>query len=370
MFEQKPGQRHGPETANVYGIDYLELYVGNARHAAHFFRTAFGFRLAAYAGPETGAPDRISIVVEQGGIRLVLTSAVSREGPIVEHFNAHGDGVKDIALSTRDAAGTFEYAVRNGAVPVLAPVRIEDADGEVVKATVATFGDTVHSFVQRDGYRGPFLPAFVPIRNPPRAVATGLSHVDHIAISVEPDQGNRWVEYYRKILGMKLSQEETIYSATSGMITRVVRNDADTTVFVIVEPAPGGLKSPLDEYLMYYAGAGVHHIAVGSRDIVDTVGALHANGVEFARTPDTYYEALGPRVGPITQSVTDLRDRNILVDRDEWGYLLQIFAKPSQPRPTYFFEIIQRAEARGFGNGNIKALYEAIEREQALRGNA
>ena len=352
----------------VLGIDYLELYVGNARHAAHFYRTAFGFLPIAYSGPETGARDRISFAVEQGSIRLVLTSAMSAEGSIAEHFNRHGDGVKDIALAVDDAVGAFEETVKNGARPVMEPTVFEDGDGRVIKASVATFGDTVHSFIQRDGYRGAFFPHYSALKSH-HAVSTGMVFIDHLAVGVEPGGASQWVDFYQRTLRLNLSQEEDISSDYSGMNTKVVRNDLDNLVFVIVEPKPGTRPSPIDEYLMYYGGAGVHHIAVQTRNIIGSVGALRANGVEFAETPDTYYDALEERIGQIPESISELRARNILVDRDAWGYLMQIFVKPTQTRPTFFFEVIQRVQARGFGNGNIKALFEAIEREQLLRGN-
>jgi 4-hydroxyphenylpyruvate dioxygenase len=368
MNRHEPGGTRERDAVRVLGIDYLELYVGNARHAMHFYRTAFGFTPIAYAGPETGARDRISLVGQQGRIRLVLTSAMNSEGPIAEHFNRHGEGVKDIALAVADAAAAFEQSVSSGARPVMEPTVFEDRDGQVIKATVATFGDTVHSFIQRDGYRGVFFPYFSELKNH-AAVSTGMELIDHLAVAVEPGVASHWVEFYQKTLGLNLSQEEDISSDYSGMSTKVVRNGLETLVFVIVEPKPGARQSPIDEYLMYYGGAGVHHIGVQSTDIVQSVGALRANGVEFAETPDAYYDALEERIGQISESTAELRARKILVDRDAWGYLMQIFAKPTQTRPTFFFEIIQRAHARGFGNGNIKALFEAIEREQLLRGN-
>lgn len=368
MSWHEEGLSQEADPIRVRGIDHLEFYVGNARHAAHFYRTAFGFNPVAYCGPETGVPDRVSFVVEQGSIRLVLTSAMSSEGPIAEHFYRHGDGVKDIAFAVEDAAAAFEESVRNGAQPVMPPTAFEDDDGRLLKATVATFGDTVHSFVERGDYRGVFFPNYSAVKSP-AAVPTGLAHIDHIAVCVEPGGARGWVEYYKKTLRLDLTQEEDISSDYSGMNTKILRNGTDKIVFVIVEPTPGTRASPLDEYLMYYGGAGVHHIAVRSADIIGSVGALRSNGVEFARTPDTYYDTMEERVGPIPYDTGDLRGLNILVDRDAWGYLMQIFVKPTQTRPTFFFEIIQRANARGFGNGNIKALFEAIEREQVKRGN-
>jgi 4-hydroxyphenylpyruvate dioxygenase len=369
MDRHEQGRETDVGPFHARGIDYLELYVGNARHAAHFYRTAFGFSPVAYAGPETGARDRVSFLVEQGTIKLLLTSPMNSDGPIAEHFNLHGDGVKDIALTVDDAAAAFAETVRNGARPVMEPTEVEDGDGRVIKATIATFGDTVHSFIQREDYRGVFLPHFIALENPVPAMPMGLDYLDHLAVGVERGEARRWVGFYRDMLGLDLSQEEDISSDYSGMNTKVLRNGSDNIVFVIVEPLPGKRRSPIDEYLMYYGGAGVHHIAVRAGDIIRSVGALRANGVEFARTPDAYYDALAERVGTIPESISELRDQNILVDRDAWGYLMQIFVKPMQTRPTFFFEIIQRANARGFGNGNIKALFEAIEREQLMRGN-
>ena len=370
MSSQEQSQLSATGSMLLQGFDYLELYVGNARQAAHYYRTAFGYQLLAYAGPETGVRDRVSFVVAQGEIRLVLTSATTPESEIAEHFHLHDDGVKDIAFTVADAAAAFEQTVSNGAKPVMEPTVLEDRNGQLVKATVAVFGDTVHSFIQRRDYDGVFAPHYSPIPGAPAAKETGLMRLDHLAIGVEPGMGDSWVEFYARTLGLSKSQHEEISSDYSGMKTHVVRDGSDRTIFVIVEPVAGKRKSPIEEYLSSYGGAGVHHIAVLSADIIATVGALRANGIEFAWPPETYYEGLTERVGPIEAGVDALREHSILVDRDEWGYLMQIFAKPAQTRPTYFFEVIQRVKARGFGNGNIKALFEAIEREQLRRGNA
>ena len=353
------------------GFDYLEFYVGNARQAAHYYRTAFGFTPIAYCGPETGVRDRVSIVVEQRDIRFVLTSALTSTSEIAAHFSRHDDGVKDIALTVDDSAEAFHRTVFNGASPVSEPVIVEDAFGRFVKSSVSVFGDTVHSFIERKNYTGNFAPGFQALNGHENVSATGLDGIDHLAISVEPGGGDKWVEFYAETFGLNHTQREDISSEYSGMKTDVVRNrtNGKGVVLVIVEPVTGQRRSPIDEYLMYYDGPGVHHIGLNASDIVTTVGMLRRNGVGFARTPGEYYDALDARVGAISVDGSQLRENEILVDRDEWGYLLQIFAKPAQSRPTFFFEIIQRNNAQGFGNGNIKALYEAIEREQLARGN-
>ncbi len=359
-----------PGRCRVRGVDYVEIYAGNARQAAHFYQTAFGFQVEAHAGPETGIRDRRSYLLRRSGIRLVVTSAMTGDGLVAEHFNRHGESVKDVALHVDDAAGAFEHAVAAGASAVCEPFAMDDERGRVVVARIATVGDTVHSLIQRDDYRGVFLPGFVATAGGAPAIESGLENVDHLAVAVEPGTAEYWVEWYGRVFGLQLSQVDEISSGNSGMLTRVVRCDASNLVLVIVEPAAGLQASPIDEFLQYNDGPGIHHVAVSTNDIVSTIRTMRAAGVEFAGTPATYYDTVAERVGHIAESVEDLREQSILVDRDEWGYLLQIFAKPMQTRPTWFFEVIQRAEARGFGNGNIKALYEAIEREQAARGNA
>jgi 4-hydroxyphenylpyruvate dioxygenase len=350
------------------GTDYIELYVGNAHQAAHFYRMTFGFAPVAYAGPETGVRDRVSFLITQGNIRLVLTSAVDTDHAIAHHVALHGDGVKDIALSVDDAAHAFEHAVRNGARPVAEPTVFEDAQGKTITATIGVYGDTVHTFVQRAGTDGAFLPNYKAIKNPPPATPIGLTEVDHVAVCVEAGTLDQWVAFYRQVLGFHQMHEENIETEYSAMNSKAMEDASGKVKFPMMEPAPSKRKSQIEEYLSFYHGPGAQHIAALSNDIVATVRALRANGIEFRPTPDTYFDMLEQRVGRIDVDVAALREMNILVDRDQWGYLMQIFAKPVQSRPTLFCEIIQRVGARGFGSGNIKALFESIEREQALRG--
>jgi 4-hydroxyphenylpyruvate dioxygenase len=351
------------------GYDYVEFYVGNAHQAAHYFRTAFGFTPTAYSGLETKNRERVSYVVEQGNIRLVLTSALNPADAAAEHVKLHGDGVKDIAFAVRDAGRAFAELIARGARPVMEPTVIEDELGRVVKATVGVYGDTVHSLIQRNGYEGAFLPGYVPVERKQPPAAIGLSAIDHIAVSMEPGQLERWVDFYKSMLNFHESHREDVETAYSAMNSKVVQNSTGRIKFPMVEPASGRRRSQIEEYLEFYHGPGVQHVAFLSGDIVKSVGGLRAGGSEFLRTPDTYYEMLKDRVGSIREDVNALRGLNILVDRDEWGYLMQIFTKPVQSRPTVFMEVIQRRGARGFGSGNIRALFEALEREQTLRGN-
>lgn len=354
------------------GIDYIEFWVGNARQSAHYFRTAFGYTPTAYAGLETGIRDRTSFVLQQRDIRLVLTGALQPDTPIAEHVRLHGDGVRDIAFTVDDAARAFEATVDRGARPVMEPTVIEGQKGSIVKATIAAYGDTVHSFIQRDGYSGTFLPHFHTIKSPPAVTPTGLAAVDHIVGNVELGKMDQWVDFYNQVLGFRQLQQFTdddISTEYSALMSKVVQNGSGRIKFPINEPANGKRKSQIDEYLQYYGGPGAQHIALLTDDIIATVRRLRANGVEFLRTPETYYEMLAERVGQIDENAEALRELGILVDRDDEGYLLQIFTRPVQDRPTVFFEIIQRKGARGFGAGNFKALFEAIERDQAARGN-
>jgi 4-hydroxyphenylpyruvate dioxygenase len=341
--------------------------VGNAYQAAHFYRMIFGFRLTAYAGLETGLRDRVSFVLEQGNVRLVLTSAMDGNSPIVEHVSLHGDSVKDIAITVDDATATFENAISRGARPVLEPTVYADSEGFVIKATVGVCGDMVHSFIQRKGFNGTFLPGYRTLNNQPSIISTGLTGIDHIALSVEQTKMDHWIEFYKEVFGFHQSHSEDVSSEYSAMSSKVVQNSIGNIIFPIVEPKKGARKSQIEEYLEFHRGAGVQHIAFSSEDIIGTVGELRSRGIEFLRTPDTYYDLLEGRVGRIKEDVKLLRERSILVDRDSSGYLMQIFTKPLQSRPTVFFEVIQRNGSRGFGSGNIKALFESIEREQALR---
>lgn len=372
MTEREIARGQEGDFLQLKGIDHVEFYVGNARQAAHFYRTAFGFKPIAYAGLETGVRDRTSFVLEQRNIRFVLTGALDPEGEIAEHVRLHGDGVKDIAFLVDDAAQAFRETVERGAKPVLEPTVIEGQKGHVIKATIRAYGDTVHSFIQRDGYHGTFFPKFHAIKKPAPATPTGLAAIDHIVGNVELGHMDEWVDFYNQVLGFRQLQhfsDEDISTEYSALMSKVVQNGTGRIKFPINEPAEGKRKSQIDEYLQFYHGPGAQHLALITDDIIATVQALRANGVDFLRTPDTYYDMLGERVGKIDEDMTTLRELNILVDRDDEGYLLQIFTKPLGDRPTVFFEIIQRKGARGFGAGNFKALFEAIEREQELRGN-
>jgi 4-hydroxyphenylpyruvate dioxygenase len=355
------------------GTDYVELYVGNARQAAYYYRAAFGMELAAYRGPETGTRDRASFLVQQNKIRLLLTTALAPDHAIAEHVRRHGDGVRDVALSVDDAASAFRETVARGARPVREPETLQDEHGEVCIAAIAAYGDIIHSFVERRRYRGAFLPGFraVPPTDPV-ARPTGLKYVDHLVGNVGLGEMDRWVDFYRDVMGFHLYQhfdDKDISTEYSALMSKVMANGNDRIKFPINEPAPGRRKSQIDEYLEYHHGPGVQHIAMATDDIVDTVERLRRQGVEFLRVPHTYYKELAARVGPIDEPLEDLEQLGILVDRDDEGYMLQIFTRPVEDRPTLFFEIIQRKGSRSFGKGNFKALFEAIEREQALRGN-
>lgn len=352
----------------ITGIDYVELYVGNVRQAAHFYRTALGFTPIAYMGPEMGVQDFIRIALAQHNIKLVLTSELRTNGPVANHIALHGDGIKDIALTVDDVRSTFEEVMKRGAEPVMEPTILEDIDGRVIKATIAVYGDTHHSFIQRD-YRGVFLPGYAPIDNIPAAVPTGLGAIDHIAVSVEPGKLDYWIAFYERVLNFQQLQEENIATEYSAMNSKVVQSRTGCVRFPIMEPAPGKYKSQIEEYLQFYRGPGAQHIALLSSNILDTVRAMRKNGIEFLQPPVDYYEMLEDRLGKLEEDTATLREMNVLVDRDESGYLLQSFTKPLQSRPTIFLEVIQRKGACGFGRGNIKALFQSVEREQALRGN-
>jgi 4-hydroxyphenylpyruvate dioxygenase len=361
----------------ILGHDHIEYYVGNAKQAAYYYRKAFGFTLAAYAGLETGVRDRASYVLEQGEIRFVLTSALSGDHPIAEHCRKHGDGVKVIALEVPDAESAFRETVQRGGVPVSEPRESADENGSVRLASIATYGDTVHTFVERKNYRGAFLPGYRPAGpaargKTPRSSGVGLAAIDHIVGNVELGKMLEWVRFYEDVMGFSLFQtfdDKDISTEYSALMSKVMATGAGKVKFPINEPAEGRRKSQIQEYLDYYGGPGVQHIALITGDIIQAVDQLRKNGVPFIRVPDTYYDTLADRVGHLKENIEDLRRLNILVDRDEEGYLLQIFTRPVQDRPTLFFEIIQRRGSRGFGKGNFRALFEAIEREQAERGN-
>jgi 4-hydroxyphenylpyruvate dioxygenase len=357
----------------LLGWDHVELWVGNAKQSAYFYERAFGFTRTAYAGPETGTRDRASYVLEQGDIRLVLTTALREDHEITRHFARHGDGVRDIALTVPDATQAYRQAVERGARGVREPTTLDDDHGSVTLGAIATYGDTIHTFVERDSYDGPFLPGFVSVSaNGQAGGDAGLTNIDHIVGNVELGRMDEWVAFYERVFGMTNilhfgdDQIQTEYSA---LMSKVMSDGEGKIKFPINEPAEGKRKSQIDEYIEFYNGAGAQHIALASSDIVATVESLKGRGLLFLDTPDTYYEDAPDRVGEIDEDYAELREHKILVDRDDDGYLLQIFTKTAQDRPTLFFEVIERHGARGFGDGNFKALFEAIEREQALRGN-
>ncbi len=364
------------ETKNDFlplnGTDHVEFYVGNARQAAYYYRTAFGMSLVAYAGPETGQRDRASYVVEQGRIRFVLTTPLRPDGEIAEHIHRHGDGVRDVALWVDDAKQAWRETTKRGARSVLEPTEKRDEHGMVRLATVATYGDTVHTFVERRNYTGPFLPGYRPIESDPQARPTGLRYIDHMVGNVGWHEMNRWVDFYQKTMGFELYQhfdDKDISTEYSALMSKVMSNGNGRVKFPINEPAEGRRKSQIEEYLEFYHGSGVQHIAMATDDILNTVALLKQQGVEFLTVPHSYYEELHHRVGKVDEPISELERLGILVDRDEEGYMLQIFTRPVEDRPTLFFEIIQRKGSRSFGKGNFKALFEAIEREQAARGN-
>ena len=357
----------------LLGTDHVELYVGNARQAAQFYRSAFGFDVVAYSGPETGVRDRASYVLQQGRVRLVVTAPLTPSGEIAEHVRTHGDGVKAIALRVRDVAEAYQAALNRGATAVEEPRTLSDEHGAVRQASIATFGDTVHRFVERDEYAGPHLPGYRAENGSGGGV--GLRHIDHSVGNVELGRMETWVEWYHSVFDFDVFQEfdeNDIATQYSALRSKVVRDPQTMITFPINEPAEGLRASQIQEYLDYYNGPGVQHIALHTDDIVSTVAAMRERGVDFLRTPDSYYEEIAPRSREhgVTEDIEQLQRNHILVDFENQGYLLQIFTKPVADRPTLFYEVIQRRNgARGFGKGNFKALFEAIEREQAARGN-
>lgn len=356
----------------LLGTDHVEFYVGNARQAAYYYQQAFGYRLAAYAGPETGMREKASYVLEQGKIRLVLTSSLVPNSEISEHVRIHGDGVKVLALWVDDATSAFHETVRRGAQPLQKPHRLQDSHGEVILSSIRTYGSTVHTFVERKKYRGAFLPGFRAVNRPPLADPVGLEYVDHCVGNVPLGQMNEWIRFYEEVMGFRLLitfDDEDISTEYTSLMSKVVSNGSGYVKFPINEPAGGRKKSQIEEYLDFYHDAGVQHLALATDNIIETVSRLRRRGVEFLQVPATYYEDLAGRIGKIDEDLEALGALNILADRDPEGYLLQIFTKPVQDRPTVFYEIIQRKGATSFGKGNFKALFEAIEREQALRGN-
>jgi len=367
-----PTTEQHTDTFPINGTDYIEFYVGNAKQAAHFYRSAFGFELVAYRGPETGVRDRASYLLQQDKIRIILTTPIKSDGEIADHIHRHGDGVKDIALWVDDARVAFEAAVERGAKPAREPAVSTDDNGEIVTAAIHTYGETIHSLVERKNYRGLFMPGFVAKESVYKPSGVGLKYIDHCVGNVELGAMNKWVQFYADVLGFTQIisfDDKAISTEYSALMSKVMANGNGRIKFPINEPAEGKKKSQIDEYLEFYDGPGVQHIAMATDDIISTVTALRDRGVEFLRVPTTYYDTVLDRVGHIDEDLKSLRDLGILVDRDDEGYLLQIFTKPVEDRPTVFYEIIERKGAKSFGAGNFKALFEAIEREQALRGN-
>ena len=357
----------------IDGIDAIVFRVGNARQAAHWYSTGFGMRCTAYAGPETGLRDRASYVLESGSARFVVEGAVRADSPVAASVARHGDGVVDVALRVPDAERAYQLAVERGARGVAEPRTLDDERGKVVMAAIATYGDTIHSLVERSAYSGAYLPGYVdrnPLVSPPPR--RWFQAIDHVVGNVELGRMDEWVEFYHRVLGFTNMKEfvgDDIATEYSALMSKVVADGSRRVKFPLNEPAVGKRKSQIDEYLEFYGGPGVQHVALATGDIVDSVAGMGVSGVEFLPTPDTYYDQLGEWVGETRVPIETLHDLSILADRDEDGYLLQIFTKPVQDRPTVFFELIERHGSMGFGKGNFKALFEAIEREQARRGN-
>lgn len=365
------GQATAQDIFPINGMDYVELYVGNAKQSAVYFQTAFGFQPLAYAGLATGLKDRESYVLQQGKIRLVLSSPLKGGTEMGAHIDRHGDGVKVIAMWVDDAQQAFDSTVGRGARPFLSPETVSDDHGHIRRSGIHTYGDTVHLFIERSDYHGTFLPGFVPWETAYQPQDMGLKYIDHMVGNVGWNEMNTWVKFYAEVLGFSQLvsfDDKDISTEYTALMSKVMSNGNGRIKFPINEPAEGKKKSQIEEYLDFYGGPGVQHLAVATDDIIGTVQAMRTHGVEFLRVPTTYYDDLLDRVGEIDEDLSPLRELGILVDRDDEGYLLQIFTKPIGPRPTLFFEIIQRKGARSFGKGNFKALFEAIEREQQIRG--
>ncbi len=354
------------------GTDYVEFYVGNAKQSAHFYKSAFGFQSLAYAGPETGVMDRVSYVVQQNKLTFVLTTALKMDHEIAAHVQKHGDGVKVLALKVDDATDAWQQTTQRGGKSYMEPKVLKDANGEVVLSGIHTYGETVHIFVERNNYNGVFMPGYKKWESKFNPESTGLLYVDHCVGNVGWNQMNPWVKFYEEVMGFKniLSfDDKDISTEYSALMSKVMSNGNGYVKFPINEPAEGKKKSQVEEYLDFYNGEGVQHVALATNNIIETVGELQKRGIEFLQIPSSYYADVLDRVGHIDEDLKPLSDLGILIDRDEEGYLLQTFSKPLQDRPTIFFEIIQRKGARSFGKGNFKALFEALEREQDARGN-
>ncbi len=355
----------------LLGTDYVELYVGNAKQSALFYKTAFGFQSEAYAGLETGMKDRVSYVLKQDKIRLVLTTSLEKDGVINEHINKHGDGVKVVALWVEDATKAFEETTKRGAEPFMEPTKEEDEHGHVIRSGIHTYGDTVHIFVERKNYNGVFLPGYKKWESHYNPEPVGLKFIDHMVGNVDWNEMDKWCQFYAKVMGFAQIisfDDNDISTEFTALMSKVMSNGNGRIKFPINEPAEGKKKSQIEEYIDFYNGSGVQHVAVATDDIVKTVSAMRDRGVEFLYVPDNYYDDLLDRVGDIDEDIEVLKKHGILIDRDDEGYLLQLFTKPVVDRPTMFFEVIQRKGAQSFGKGNFRALFEAIEREQENRG--
>jgi len=364
-----------PVTADflpLMGTDYVEFYVGNAKQSANFYKNAFGFQSIAYAGPETGMMDRVSYVLRQNQITFVLTTALKTDNPIADHVYKHGDGVKVLALKVEDATDAWKQTTSRGGKSYLEPTTLKDQEGEVVLSGIHTYGDTVHLFIERKNYKGVFMPGFKKWESSYNPPSTGLQYVDHCVGNVGWNQMNPWVKFYEDVMGFRniLSfDDKDISTEYSALMSKVMSNGNGYVKFPINEPAEGKKKSQVEEYLDFYNGEGVQHVAIATKNIIETVTDLKSRGIEFLNIPGSYYDTVLDRVGTIDEDLQPLRELGILIDRDDEGYLLQIFTKPLEDRPTLFFEIIQRKGAKSFGKGNFKALFESLEREQDLRGN-
>ena len=371
-----PIQQKDLETAvdflPLQGTDYVEFYVGNAKQAAHFYKTAFGFQSLAYAGPETGVKDKASYVIRQNKLTFVLTTPLKTDNAIADHIYKHGDGVKFLSLKVEDATDAWEQTTKRGGKSFMVPTTLKDDKGEVVMSGIHTYGDTVHLFIERKNYTGVFMPGFVEWKSNYNPTETGLQYVDHCVGNVGWNQMNPWVKFYEDVMGFRniLSfDDKDISTEYSALMSKVMSNGNGYVKFPINEPAEGKKKSQVEEYLDFYNGEGVQHVAIATKNIIETVTELQKRGIEFLKIPASYYETVLERVGEIDEDLKPLSELGILIDRDDEGYLLQIFTKPLEDRPTLFFEIIQRKGAKSFGKGNFKALFEALEKEQELRGN-
>jgi 4-hydroxyphenylpyruvate dioxygenase len=369
---ERPIEEKFEDHLGLQDVDYVEHYVSNAKQAAHYYITTFGFELKAYSGLETGVRDRASYYLEQGNIRFVLSAPLNSSSPISEFVHRHGDGIKDIAMQVEDVDRAFAESVKRGAEAVLEPQDLKDEHGVIRKAAIKTYGDVIHSFIDRSDYNGIFMPGFQPKESALKTSSVGVQFVDHCVGNVALGKMNDWVDFYRDVLGFTQYisfDDKDISTEYSALMSRVMAGGRGMIKFPINEPAEGKKKSQIEEFLDFFEGPGVQHVALLTGDIIDTVTQLRDRGLEFLKVPTTYYKELESRVGKIDEPIDKLAELGILVDRDDEGYLLQIFSKPVVDRPTLFYEIIQRKGARGFGKGNFKALFEAIEREQDLRGN-